>query len=67
MNSLKAFALMAAWTTFIAVVLYSLGAHLHYRDVFWALGIAAVVLAAHMVNMLIYFKVAGNTPYKWFK
>lgn len=66
MKSLKAFSLMAIWTIVVGFVLYSLEAHLHYREFSWALGIAAALLVTHMVNMIIYFKVAGQTPYKWF-
>lgn len=66
MKSLKAFALMGVWTVSVGAVLYFFQAHLHYREVLWAAGIAVVVLAVHMVNMAIYFRVAGDTPYQWF-
>lgn len=67
MKSLKAFALMGLWSAFVISVLYLLEAHLHYRDVLWALGTAIAVLAAHMINMAIYFRVAGDTPFQWFR
>jgi len=66
MKNLKAFSLMGIWTTLIFFVLYYLGAHLHFREITWALGLSVVLLGTHMVNMVIYFKVAGNTPYQWF-
>ncbi|MFK8054125.1 MAG: hypothetical protein AB8F65_14250 [Woeseiaceae bacterium] len=67
MKNLKAVALMGAWTLSVGFALYLLQAHLHYRDVVWALGIAAAVLGTHMVNMAIYFRIAGDTPYQWFR
>lgn len=66
MKSLKAFSLMLVWTATVGFVLYLLQAHVHYREIPWALGIATVALITHMVNMIIYFKVAGDAPYKWF-
>ncbi|MEM7613270.1 MAG: hypothetical protein AAF270_16415 [Pseudomonadota bacterium] len=67
MKSIKAFALMGVWSVFVGSVLYLAEAHLSYRDVFWAAGIAVTVLVTHMVNMAIYFRVAGNTPFRWFR
>lgn len=66
MKSLKAFSLMAGLTATVAVVLYLVQAHVHFRELPWALGITLVVLATHMANMAIYFRVAGDKPYRWF-
>jgi len=66
MKNLKAFIFMSIWTALIGFLLYSVQAHLHFREITWALGIALILLVTHMINMVIYFKVAGNTPYKWF-
>ncbi len=67
MKNLKAFSLMGIWTALIGFLLFSAQAHLHFREIVWALGLSIILLITHMINMLIYFKVAGNTPYKWFK
>lgn len=67
MKNLKAFLIMFVWTTVVGLILYKLDAHVYYRNIVWAFGISFVLLLAHMVNMVIYFKVAGNTPYQWFK
>jgi len=67
MKNLKAFSIMGIWTVSVFVLLYILQAHLHYREITWALGLSLVLLITHMVNMVIYFKVAGNAPYRWFK
>ena len=67
MKNIKAFLYMGSWTLIIAIILYSQGAHIHFCELNWAIGTSLILLITHMVNMAIYFKVAGNEPYKWFK
>jgi hypothetical protein len=66
MKTLKAIVFMSIWTLSIIYVLYLLEAHLHYQNVFAAVLIGFVLLVTHMINMVLYFKIAGKTPYKWF-
>ncbi len=63
---MKAFILMGLLTAVVAAILYTLGAHFHYRELVWAIAISIVLLATHMANLAIYFSVAGKKPYKWF-
>ncbi len=67
MKSVKAFVCMGLWTLLIVIILYSQGAHIHFREFSWAIGTSLILLFTHMVNMAIYFKVAGDEPYKWFR
>jgi cell division protein FtsW (lipid II flippase) len=67
MNTFKALIIMALWTTIIGSGLYFLDAHKNYQDTLWAGGIGLTLLVTHMVNMVIYFKIAGDKPYKWSK
>ena len=67
MKNFKAFTIMSLWTLTIGIILYSIEAHLHFREILWALSLSLILLVTHMVNMIIYFKIAGNDPYKWFK
>jgi hypothetical protein len=66
MGSAKAFLLMALLTGLVGLVLYSLDAHLHHRNLVWAILLSVVLLATHVGNMAIYFVVADKNPYKWF-
>ena len=66
MGSVKAFLLMALLTGLVGLVLYSLDAHLHYRNFVWASVLSVVLLATHVGNMAIYFVIANKKPYKWF-
>ena len=66
MASLKAILVMMLWTGLVGFGLYSIGAHEQFRAPLWALGIGAALLVTHMVNMAIYFKVAGEKPFEWF-
>ena len=58
---------MAIWTAAVATVLYFCRAHNNYDHFGWAILIGSVLLTTHVVNMVIYFKVAGKQPYRWFK
>lgn len=66
MASFKAIIVMTIWTAITGYGLYALGAHEHFRTI-WVLGTGLALLAIHMVNMLIYFKIAGERPFEWFK
>jgi hypothetical protein len=65
MASFKALVVMAVWTGIVAYGLYSIGALEHFRDPLWAIGIGTGLLITHLVNMAIYFKVAGEKPHEW--
>ena len=67
MNNLKAFVVIATWSMAVLFGLYLIDAHLHYRDIGWAIVISIALLVTHMVNFTIYFKFTGNEPYRWFK
>ena len=67
MKNLKAICAMIIWTSFSIFVLYSLGAHIHYREIIWAIPTSISLLIVHMINMIIYFTITGKEPYKWFK
>jgi len=66
MASFKALVVMAIWTGIVAYGLYSIGALENFRNPIWAIGIGTGLLVTHMVNMAIYFKVAGEKPFEWF-
>ena len=67
MKTLQGIFGMAIWTAAIAAVLYLCKAHDNYDQFGWAVLIGFVLLLTHIVNMIIYFKIAGKQPYKWFK
>jgi hypothetical protein len=64
-NTSLALILIVLWTSTITFLLYSIDAHLHYRSLSWAIPIGIVVLAIHMVNMTIFFKICGKSVYSW--
>ena len=67
MKNLKAFTIIGLITASVGAVLFALEAHLNYRNILWASAISITLLITHLVNMAVYFKVAGEEPYKWFK
>ena len=56
MKNFKAFTIMSLWTLTIGIILYRIEAHLHFREILWALSLSLILLVTHMVNMIIYFK-----------
>ena len=66
-STFLAVSLVSIWTSVVGVSLYSFDAHLHYRELGWAIAIGLILLITHMVNMTLYFKVRGDEPFKWQK
>ena len=62
-----AFSLVSIWTSAVGVSLYFFDAHLHYRDLNWAISIGLILLITHMVNMTLYFKIRGDEPFNGHK
>ena len=67
MASFKALVVMVIWTAIAFYGLVAIGAHEHYRNPLWAVGIGIALLVVHMINMSLYFKIAGERPFEWFK
>ena len=67
MVSLKAWAVMGIFSLFGAWVMTQVGFVENHRDPLWALGGAVVLLVILVANFLIYFWVAKEEPWKWFK
>ena len=67
MKNLKAFTIIGLITASVGAVLFALDAHLNYRNILWAVAISVTLLITHVINRAVYFKVAGEEPYKWFK
>lgn len=67
MHSFKAIIVMLLWSSAVGFALYAIGAHIHFREIKWAILISAVLLLTHIGNMFLYFKIAGKEPYSWFK
>lgn len=66
MASFKAIVVMAIWTGIVGYGLFNIGAFENFRQPLWAVGIGTVLLLTHLVNMSIYFRVAGEKPFEWF-
>jgi hypothetical protein len=67
MASIKAIAFMVVWTAIAGYGLFTIGAHEHFRNPLWAIGTGLALLVIHLVNMALYFKIAGEEPFLWFK
>jgi hypothetical protein len=67
MASFKAIVVMVIWTAIAGYGLFTIGAHEDFRNPMWAVSIGIALLVIHMINMALYFKIAGERPFEWFK
>ena len=67
MASFRAIIVMVIWTAIAGYGLFALGAHEHFRNPIWAISIGIALLVIHLINMALYFKIAGERPFEWFK
>ena len=67
MKSIKAILIMIVWTALSLAGLYYLGALDNYRNPLWIIPIGIALLGIHMINMYLYFALAGKAPYEWQK
>jgi len=63
-NNLAFFA-MITWTISAGAGLYFSGILAQHTVIGWSLIAALILLAIHIGNLILYFKLAGDEPYKW--
>jgi hypothetical protein len=66
-KSFLALILILIFSSLIFYGLYYFNIYQNFRDPKYALLSGLIILATHLVNMSIYFSIAGNTPYSWNK
>lgn len=67
MASFKAFIVMAIWTIVTVGGMYKAGFGSHHEEPLWAIGGAILLLIILIMNVWIFFAVAKEEPWKWFK
>ncbi len=67
MASLKAVLVMVIFSAAIAFGMNAVGLTEHFREPAYSLAGAVVLLVALIVNVWLYLKIAGETPFRWFK
>jgi len=65
MKNILGFTAMFIWTAIAGVSLYFSGIFSLHTNVGWAILIAASLLIVHVINLILYFKITGDEPYKW--
>lgn len=65
MKNILGFIAMFIWTAISGVSLYFSGIFSLHTNVGWAILIAASLLIVHVINLILYFKITGDEPYKW--
>ena len=65
MKNILGFIAMFIWTAIAGVSLYFSGIFSLHTNVGWAILIAASLLIVHVINLILYFKITGDEPYKW--
>ena len=65
MKNFLGFIAMFAWTLFAGMSLYLSEIFSLHTNILWAILIASILLLVHVINLILYFKITGNSPYKW--
>ena len=65
MKNFLGFIAMFAWTLCAGVSLYLLEIFSLHTNILWAILIALILLLVHVINLILYFKITGDSPYKW--
>ena len=65
MKNYLGFLAMFIWTLFVGLSLYFSGIFSLHTNIAWAILIATILLIVHVINLVLYFKITGDTPYKW--
>ncbi len=63
----KALIVMALWTIVLVGIMNFIGFNEHYREPIWTIGGAIFLLVILVGNVWIFFAIAKETPWKWFK
>lgn len=66
MASFKAIVVMIIFSAAVVFGMNTLGLSENFRDPLQALAGAAVLLAALILNVALYLKIAGEAPFRWF-
>jgi len=67
MASFKAVIAMIVFSAAVAFGMNAAGLDSSFRDPLYALAGAVVLLVALIVNVALYLKIAGETPFRWFR
>lgn len=54
-----------AFTSVVGIVLTSIGIGYHHTDIVWALGTSIVFLVTLLINVWMFFAIAGEEAYRW--
>ncbi len=65
MKNFLGFIAMFAWTLCAGVSLYLSEIFSLHTNILWAILIALILLLVHVINLILYFKITGDSPYKW--
>jgi len=65
MKNILGFIAMFIWTAIGGVSLYFSGIFSLHTNAGWAILIAASLLIVHVINLILYFKITGDEPYRW--
>ena len=65
MKNFLGFIAMFAWTLCSGVSLYLSEIFSLHTNILLPILIAAILLLVHVINLILYFKITGDSPYKW--
>ena len=67
MKTFSALVAIAAFTSLVGVGLVMLGVEQHHTNPIWAIGTAIVFLITLLIDVWMFFAIAGEEAYQWEK
>ena len=67
MKTFTALIAIAIFTSLVGIVLVQLGVEAHHSNPLWALGTSIVFLVTLLIDVWMFFAIAGEEAYQWEK
>lgn len=67
MKTFAALLSIALFTSFVGVVLVKAGVAAHHTDPLWAIGTSIIFLVTLLIDVWMFFAIAGEEAYQWEK
>ncbi len=67
MKTFTALLSIAAFTSLVGVILVALGVEQHHANPLWAIGTSIIFLITLLIDVWMFFAIAGEEAYQWEK
>jgi len=65
MKNILGIVAILVWTISAGGLIFFSGILNLHQHIGWSILIGLILLGIHLINLILYFKITGNEPYKW--